>query len=205
MRKLSAVAFAVYAYLMVVAPDFIVFLFTPRYKEAYTIFMINLTLIPFSTLLLDPMMRAYSEYRYTLLRIRIALFVVLFFALWWATARFGPVGSISVVVVIGLLERVWMTALFARVLRFRREHLVYFRDIIKLAASAAAAAAASALVRSLLQGSKPVVILAVCGVVFVMAYAACVYLLGALRDEIDLVWQIVATRFLRKGERPLGA
>ncbi len=44
-RKLAAVYFPVYAFLVVVAHEFIAFLFTPRFLAGVPVFRINLTLL----------------------------------------------------------------------------------------------------------------------------------------------------------------
>ena len=68
-----------------------------------------------------------------LLRIKLAFFVVLPTALWWATPRFGMIGAISSVVIIGVADWAVQTWIFARVLRFGRRHLSLLRDAAKLA------------------------------------------------------------------------
>ena len=87
MRKLAAVMFPVYAFLMVAGLQFIEFLFSARYPGSWPIFRINLTLLPLGVLLTDPVARAYAEYRYLSVEIKVAFFVVLLAALWWATPR----------------------------------------------------------------------------------------------------------------------
>jgi O-antigen/teichoic acid export membrane protein len=187
-RKLAAVMFPVYAFLMVTGLQFIEFLFSKQYAASWPIFRINLTLLPLGVLLLDPIARAYAEYRYLLLRLRVAVFVVLLAALWWATPRFGMTGAISSVVILGIADRAIQTWIFARALHFGRRHLPLLTDTAKLAISAGAAAALTFGVRLLMAGSRPLTILLVCGVVFTPTYVAFVKLLGVVEpDEMQFL------------------
>lgn len=175
MRKLAAIIFPAYAFFMVAGREFITFLFTRQYQASWPIFAINLTLMPLSVLLLDPIIRAYAQYRYRIVQIRIASFVLLVTALWWATGRFGMIGAISSVVAIGALERTGMTWMFARILHFGARHLHLLRDIGKLALSATGAAAVAVGVRLLMLGTKPILVLLACGAVFAPAYLGISY------------------------------
>ena len=188
MRKLAAVMFPVYAFLMVAGQQFIEFLFSDRYLASWPIFRINLTLLPLGVLMFDPIVRAYAEYRYLLLRLKIAFFVALLAALWWATPRYGMIGAISAVMIIGVADRAVQTWIFGRVLRFGRRHLPLLGASAKLALSAAGAAALTAVVRLPMVGSRPVLVLLVCGAVFTLAYVGLVKLFGVVEpDEMQFL------------------
>src|SRR6266849_5561216 len=62
-RKLAAAYLPIYALLLVVGPEFIRFLFTDRYVNSWPVFATNLTLLPLSIILMDPLYRAYAEQR----------------------------------------------------------------------------------------------------------------------------------------------
>ncbi len=182
-RKLAAAVLPAYAFLLVTAREFISFLFTAQYAAAWPVFVVNLTMMPLSLILLDPLMRAYAEYRYRLVQFRAVLLVLLSAGLWWATGRFGMIGAISVVVALAALERVVMTLVAVRVLHFGRRHVGLLGDTGKLALSACLAAIAAVVVRLLLSSSAPVVILLACGLAFGTAYVALVFLLGIPTHE----------------------
>jgi O-antigen/teichoic acid export membrane protein len=193
MRKLAAVYFPVYALLIVVAHEFIGFLFTRRYLASVPVFRINLTLLLLGVLLLDPLFRAYAEQRFFLIRLRVVLCVLLTAGLWFGIARFGLVGAISTVVLVGVTERVVMAVRFGRILGVSRRDLVLLKDIGKLALAAAAAGLVAEGVRLLLRGAKPLVVLMVCGVVFSLVYLGAVLLAGILTpEEKDLVRRKIA-------------
>ena len=191
-RKLAAIYFPVYALLMVVGPEFIRFLFTNRYAASWPIFAVNLTMLPASILLLDPILRAHSEARFFLLSVRIGIILAQGLILFLWTSALGLVGVISVVVATNITERVITTTYFGRLLRVSREDWVLARDIGKVALACLVGAAAAAALRFLLAGAVPFVILAGCGTVFAIAYLASIHLLRIpTREEYDQIREAI--------------
>ncbi len=178
MRKLAAVYLPIYAVLLVVGREFIRFLFTDRYLSSWPIFAVNLTLLPISIIILDPLFRAYAEQRYFLIRVRAILLFAVMLLLWFGISHFGLVGAISAVVVVNLAERVITAIRFGRVLGVTRRDIVLVKDLGKLAIIAAAAALISAFVRAQILAARPLIILVVCGAVFAVIYGSAVLLLG---------------------------
>ena len=193
MRKLAAVYFPAYALLVVVAHEFIGFLFTKRYLASVPVFTINLTLLLLAILLQDPLFRAYVEQRFFLIRLRIALCVLLAAGLWFGTTHFGLVGAISAVVLVTVVEKGVMAVRFGRILGVSRKDLPLLKDTGKLAICAAASGIVAEGVRWLLRDSRPLVILMVCGVVFSLVYLGTVWLAGVLTpEEKELVQRKIA-------------
>lgn len=183
MRKLAAVFFPAYALLMVVGREFIAFLFTPAYLASWPILAVNLTLLPFSVIMLDSLVRAYVEHRYYLLKLRVLMFFVLVGGLWFGVARFGLVGAVGTVVGIIVFERLALLQKFVRVLKVSRRDLSEFGDVAKLAAASLVAACVALAVRALMSGFKPFYVLAACGVAFAASYLAAVMLLRVVSEE----------------------
>ena len=183
MRKLAFFFFAAYAFFMVAGRDLIAFLFTPAYLSSWPIFALNLTLLPFSIIVLDPLLRAYAEHRYFLLRVRVVMLFILVAGLWFGVARFGLLGAVGVVVLVSTLERLAMLLKFGRVLGINRRDAPLFKDVLKIAVAAVVAACVAALVRALLPGVKPFFALAATGLTFVAVYLAGVLLLKVVREE----------------------
>ncbi|HEX8455710.1 MAG TPA: lipopolysaccharide biosynthesis protein [Pyrinomonadaceae bacterium] len=200
MRKLAAAYFALYAFLVVMGQEFIVVLFREQYLASWPIFVVNLAMIPLGiiTSAYDPVMRAYPEHRFFLLRARAVLLGALFVALWFGTRRIGLVGVISLVVLTNLLERVVVAVRCGKALGVTWNELGLFKDVGKLACAAACAAVTTALVRALMLGTtRPLFVLAVGGAVFASVYLLCIWLLRILSaDERTL-----ATRALRTLQR----
>src|SRR5580698_2823976 len=169
-RKLAAVYFPVYVLLLVVGREFIRVLFTSRFADSWPIFAVNLTLLPLSIVLLDPLYRAFERERYFLLRLRLALAAALMAALWLFTARLGLLGVIVVVVAVAVIERAVMTIHFLRLLGVTARDLVLLRDIVKLALLALAAGLFSAVVRLSLARESALVVLLGCGLAFAAVY-----------------------------------
>ena len=174
MRKLSAIYLPMYVLLLVVGREFITVLFTSQYVAAYPIFAINLTLIPLAifTSSSDPVIRAYAEHRYFLLRARVVLLALLVAALWYGTSRFGMIGAIATAIGVSLIERIVSLVKAGQILQIKRGDIRLFNDVGKVAVSAAAAGVITALVRASISGASPLVILVVCGVAFSIVYCA---------------------------------
>jgi O-antigen/teichoic acid export membrane protein len=201
MRKLAAVFFPLYALLFVTGREFITFLFTEQYAASVPLFAINLTLLPFSVFVLDPVMRAYAEHRYFLLKVRPALIALLFVALWYGTLRYGLVAAVSIMVGVTILERLIMAFKVARIVRLRREDFGLFKDVGKLGAAAAVAGLAAALVRAGVVSLHPFAVLVVCGCVFALTYLGAVHVLDVLTDDERRAIRTRAGRVLRRGHK----
>ena len=182
MRKLAAAYLPLYAVLLVVGREFIRFLFTDRYLSSWPVFAVNLTLLPISIVILDPLFRAYAAQRYFLIRIQVILLVALMLFLWFGISHFGLVGAISAVVVVNLAERVITAIRFGHVLGVTRKDVVLVKDL-GLAIAATAAALLTAFIRAWILAAKPLIILIVCGSVFGLTYGLAVLLLGIPSTE----------------------
>ncbi|MGB6944466.1 MAG: oligosaccharide flippase family protein, partial [Bryobacteraceae bacterium] len=169
-RKLAAVYFPVYVFLLVAGREFIRVLFTARFADSWPIFAVNLTLLPLGIVLLDPLYRAFERERYFLLRLRLALAALLILTLWLFTARLGLLGVIAVVVGIAATERAVMAIHFGKLLGVTGRDLVLLRDAAKLASAALAAGAIAELVRWSLVRESAFTVLVACGVAFAAVY-----------------------------------
>jgi len=180
-RKLAAVYFPVYVFLLVAGREFIRVLFTSRFADSWPIFAVNLTLLPMGIVLLDPLYRAFERERYFLLRLRLALAAMLVLTLWLFTARLGLLGVIVVVVIVAGLERAVMAIHFGRLLGVTPRDLVLLREVGKLAIAALAAGAAAEATRWSMARASPLAVLAGCGAVFAVVYLAGVFLVRGVR------------------------
>lgn len=207
MRKLAFVHFPVYAFLMVSGKEFIRWLFTDAYLGSWPIFAINLTLIPFYVIMLDPIVRAYAEQRYFLLRLRLFLFSVLVIGLWYAVGRFGLLGAVVVVVSINLFEHLVVTYRSAKLIGVKRGDLRLLSDVGKLALAAMVGTAGAIGTRAFVVGLKPFYVLVFTGVVFVVLYMAALLLLRVPNDvERERVRKMAGLErifFWRRAAEPL--
>ncbi len=193
-RKLAAAYFPVYALLLVVGPEFIRFLFTDRYVNSWPVFAINLTLLPLSIVLLDPLYRAYAEQRYFLIRVRAVLVIAVMILLWFGTAHFGLTGAIGAVVIVNLAERIVMGIRFCRVMGVSRHDILLVKDLSKLAVAAAGAALVTAVIRANMLRARPLLVLLVCGAAFMAIYLPGIFLLKIPSHDEK---RIVVDRLLR--------
>ena len=204
-RKLALVYFPLYAFLFITAEVFITTLFTANYASSVPIFRINLTLLPFAVLVLDPITRAYKEIGYFLLRLRLALFVLMVPALWYATTNFGLLETSAVVVTFALTERVLSTLKIARTIDFQTKDFSLLGGAFRTAFATIVSAAAlfafyyltkenlttffSSIAESALSYQKlsdflgGATFLAACAVLFAAIYLILINLFGALEPE----------------------
>ncbi|HEU4508638.1 MAG TPA: lipopolysaccharide biosynthesis protein [Pyrinomonadaceae bacterium] len=197
MRKLAAIYFPVYVFLFLTAREFLTFLFTAAYLSSWPIFLVNLSLVPIGILVTDPILRAYAEQRYFLLRVKIAIFILLFGVLWFGILHLGLVGAIAVAVGASIFERLIAASRAARVLKIGWGERSLFSDIGKLAVAAIAAGALTAIVYAFLPEVRPLVVLCICGVVFSVCYAVAVWVLRIPTEEERAYARRLIERVLR--------
>ncbi len=191
-RKMSAIYWPSFVFFLVMAPQFILALYTRRYALSVPIFMVNLIIVPGAVFPLDPVFRAYTELRYYLLKLRIGLIVVLVAALHFGIEYMGMMGAIWAVVMMIYVERAIHLWKVCRVLQPRWQDLKEITDLPRIAAAAALAAVPTWFVRGALDGMKPLWILALCAPVYAIAYAGIVAASGVVTaDE----WAYVRNRF----------
>lgn len=122
-QKLGMVYFPMFFFLMIVAYDFITTLFTQTYAESTQIFRVNLLLIPFLGLMVDPIGRAFAEVGRFLLKLRIVLVVFLVTALSIVVRHLNLYEVIFIVVGFIILEKVISVWKCMSLLEFRRSDL----------------------------------------------------------------------------------
>jgi len=196
MRKLSAIYFPLYVFLLVAGREFIILLFTEKFVNSWPIFAVNITLIPLGILAsaCDPVMRAYAEHRYFLLKARLVLLCLLFAALWYGTLHFGMVAAITIAVGVNVIERLVVGYKVKRILGVTWRDLVLVKDMGKLALAAIAGGVATFLTRTSVSGAKPLVMLVVCALVFSVVYLAAILLLRILTSHEQEALRRIAGR-----------
>ncbi len=202
MRKLATIYFPLYVFLMIAGREFIAVLFTDLYLASWPIFAINLSLLPVSILVLDPVLRAYAEQRYFVLRLRFGLIVMMIVALWFATTYIGLIGIISVVVFINLIERVVTAIRMSRIVGVTRRDIILLKDVGKLAMCSAAAGLVAVAAKMYMGQAPPLKILVITAAIFSLAYLSIFLLSGILtRDEWSFIHQQIS-RLRRLPRRP---
>jgi O-antigen/teichoic acid export membrane protein len=204
-RKLALACFPVYALMMVVGREFIVFLFTAQYAGSWPIFAVYLTLLPLGVLVLDPLTRAFARQRHFVLRLRLSLLATAALALWLGTARLGPLGVVTLVVVLQAIAVVASVASLARVMEVRPADLRPFAALLRIGGAAAGAAVAAAAVRNGIAPAAPLTVLLACGAVYAAAYPALLLAFDGLAAEDRALAQRAFGRLRPRGaRRPIG-
>jgi hypothetical protein len=130
-------------------------------------------------------------------------------ALWFGTPRLGLVGVITLVVCFNFVERVIALAKAARIVGVRARDLVLLKDVGKLAGAATIAGVSAWIVRALLAGQRPFVVLVACGSIFTCVYALAILALRIVTpDERASLTSRLARlphvgRFARRAAQPV--
>jgi O-antigen/teichoic acid export membrane protein len=196
-RKLALVYLPLYGFLIVMGREFLTVLFTRQYAASWPIFAINLTILPLSIFVSDPIMRAYAEHRQFLPKLYAGLVVLLFIALWLGTNRFGLIWAISVVVGVSIIGRAATWIKVSSMLSIHLRDLALLKDVGKIAIAAAVAAVITAFVRSLMHGLVPIGMLIICAAVFGVIFLAGILLLGLPTIEERSYFKRVLSRLWR--------
>ncbi|MEO7658510.1 MAG: oligosaccharide flippase family protein [Pyrinomonadaceae bacterium] len=143
MQKLAFFYFPIYVFLMITATTFITTLFTKEYAQSVPIFMINITLLPFSILITDPIMRSFKELGRYLLLTRMLVLTALMAVLYFGLDYFGLTGMITMAVAAILIEKFIGETMVIRKLGIGVRHLPLMKNVIKTAVITILAGAAT--------------------------------------------------------------
>lgn len=139
MQKLAFFYFPIYVFLMITSRTFIITLFTKEYEASAAIFAINLTLLPFSILITDPIVRSYKELGRMFLMTRIIVLVTLIAVLYFGLGSLGLTGMITVAIGAIILEKCIAETMVIRKLGLGWQHLPLLKNIAKIAVISALA------------------------------------------------------------------
>ncbi|MCU1291118.1 MAG: Polysaccharide biosynthesis protein [Acidobacteria bacterium] len=133
MQKLAFFYFPIYVFMVITAQTFIITLFTTEYLASVPIFIINLTLLPFSILITDPIVRAYKELGRFLLVLRGFVLAALISVLYFALGILDMRGMITIAVVAILLEKAIAETVIVRKLGFGVKDFHLLKNVGKTA------------------------------------------------------------------------
>jgi O-antigen/teichoic acid export membrane protein len=139
MQKLAFFYFPIYVFMMITARTFIITLFTEKYEQSANIFVINLTLLPFSILITDPVVRSFKELGRLFLLTRILVLTSLVGVLYFGLGSFGLQAMILTAVGAALIEKCITQGIVIRKLGLGLRHLTLTANVGKTAIAAAAA------------------------------------------------------------------
>lgn len=133
MQKLAFFYFPIYVFLMITARTFIITLFTKEYEASASVFVVNLTLLPFSILITDPIVRSYKELGRYFLATRICVLTLSVSVLYLGLGYFGLREMITVAVGAILLEKFIAETMVIRKLGLGWQHLPLLKNVGKTA------------------------------------------------------------------------
>ncbi len=228
MQKLAFFYFPAYVFLLITSQTFIITLFGPKYEASASVFVINLTILPFSILVNDPVVRSYKELGRVLLMTRILVLMSLVAVLYYGLGSFGMTGMISSAVGAILIEKCIAQAIVVRVLGLGWGDLLLLKNVMKTAVVSLSAGAVTYIVYSNLHDtvldagvrlaaqtlgtSKPsivnfvggCVVLALSGVVFAPLYLIGSHIWGLIEeDEIQAVKNFIRRAWPWRAHAPI--
>jgi O-antigen/teichoic acid export membrane protein len=136
MQKLAFFYFPIYVFLIITAQTFIITLFTKNYLASVPIFLINLTLLPFSVLITDPIVRAHRELGRFLLILRIFVLIALVSTLYFSFQYLDMRGMIFVAIGAMLIEKLFAETFIVNKLGFGKKDLHLLKNTVKTAFAA---------------------------------------------------------------------
>lgn len=136
MQKMAFVYFPIYIFLMITARTFMITLFTEKYAASADVFVINLTVLPFSILITDPIVRSYKELGRIFLLTRIFVLTCLVGVLYWGLQSFGLTGMITTAVGAVLIEKFIAEGMVIRKLGLGWKDLPLLKNVAKTAVAA---------------------------------------------------------------------
>ena len=148
MQKLALVYFPVYVFLLITAQTFVITLFTQKFEASASVFVINITLLPFSILITDPIVRSYKELGRMFLLTRIFVLVTLVAVLYYGLEHFTMTGMITAAVCAILAEKLIAETMVIRKLGLGWRHLPMLTSVAKTAAASIIAGIATYIVYS---------------------------------------------------------
>ena len=133
MQKLAFFYFPIYVFLLITAHTFIITLFTQKYEASASVFVINITILPFSIMITDPVVRSFKELGRLFLLTRILVLLSLVAILYYGLGYFGLTGMITTAVGAIVIEKCIAEAMVIRKLRLGWHHLLLLKNIAKTA------------------------------------------------------------------------
>jgi O-antigen/teichoic acid export membrane protein len=132
-QKLAFAYFPIYVFLMITSHTFIITLFTQKYEQSASIFVVNLTMLPFSVLILDPIVRSYKELGRLFLLTRILVLTSLIAVLYFGLDHFSLRGMITAAVGAILIEKLIAESMVIYKLGLTFKHLRLLKNVGKTA------------------------------------------------------------------------
>ncbi len=132
-QKLAFFYFPIYVFLTITAKTFITTLFTQNYEPSASVFVINLTLLPFSVLIFDPIVRSYKELGKLFLLTRFLVLACMVGVLYFGLEYFSLTGTITVAIAAILIEKLISQSMVIYKLGLGLRHLSLLRTTAKTA------------------------------------------------------------------------
>lgn len=193
-RKLALVFVPLFALLLLVARDFIAFLFTEQYAASASIFTVWCTTLLLSTVQTDSALRVYAQTRF-LLVLNLGRLLIITGLIYPFLSAFGLIGAVSITLLASGFAKGLSLARLRHLFQVRVSALLPWRSLAAIGSVSFAAGVIPLLIKT--AWSLPTVPqLLVVGTIFTACYLALVWQAGLLNDQekiaIVKLWQRIA-------------
>lgn len=196
-RKLSVLYVPICVALCVLGREFLLTVYTSKYLDSYPILVLNALLLPLGAMITDPVLRAYAQYRYVTLRVRLIMLVVLVVLALSAIHYFGMVGVMGAYVLSVAIERFLLFRLTMRILHSTRSDWKAVADLLKYAGAAAISALAVLGFKYALPDVRPQVTLFAGSALFSIVYLVIIVMLGGIDQDEQRMINNLTLRYLK--------
>jgi O-antigen/teichoic acid export membrane protein len=176
-NRVAAIQFPAAALLLIIGRDLIVLLYTKVYEASYSIFAINVLMLPLTAFMFDPIVRSYAELRKFVLIVRVILTGILLATLSMVIHRFGMVGAVSAAVAAEFIERLIHGWRVSKAVEGSARDLALFSDLAKVTMTTVVVALVAYGVRSTIDPDRVVLRLVAATSCFGMLYLPAMYAL----------------------------
>jgi O-antigen/teichoic acid export membrane protein len=197
MRKLAIAYLPAVAVLLVLGRELIIVMYTRAYESSWPIFAMNLVPLLVSIVSVDAILRAYADWRFFLVKLRIALIIFLLITSLAAITRFGMIGGISALVFTLVIERLILAVAVAKMLHMRWADCKAAVPVLHLALASSVAAVGAAGVRVITLPYGSLLTVFTAGLSFAAIYATIVVAARLLDDTETAAVRRLTARIMR--------
>lgn len=135
-EKLSFFYFPIYVFLFITANTFIITLFTENYAASASVFIINITILPFSVIITDPILRSYKELGRVFLLTRLSVLMAMVAVLYFSLPYLSLTGIIAIAVGAIIIEKCIAEGMIIAKLGLSWRHITLLKNVGKTAIAA---------------------------------------------------------------------
>jgi O-antigen/teichoic acid export membrane protein len=197
-RKLSAMYIPACVGLFVLGREFVITVYTAKYLNCVPILMLNALLLPMGAMLTDPVLRAYAQYRFVTLKVRLIMLVVLVILAFPAMHYLGMIGVMAAYAFSVAVERFLLFSLTMRILGASRHDWHIMSDLSKYLAAALISGLVVTAMKLSVTALQPQVKLVLGSALFFSLYLIIIVKFGGIDEDERRMISRLTVRYFRR-------